>query len=112
MIPRRITVVSLAVATSLLGDATLYTVLPTHAEQLGIRLALVGILLSANRFVRLFSNSWAGYVHDRFHSSWPFVMALMAGACTTAVYGLLWGFWAFLIARLLWGVCWSFLRSF
>jgi len=111
MIPRRITVVSLAVATSLLGDATLYTVLPTHAEQLGIRLALVGILLSANRFVRLFSNSWAGHIHDRFHSPWPFVMALLLGACTTAIYGLLWGFWTFLIARLLWGVCWSFLRS-
>jgi MFS family permease len=111
MIPRRITVVSLAVATSLLGDATLYTVLPAYAEQLGIRLALVGVLLSVNRFVRLLSNSWAGHVHDRFHSFWPFVIALVVGACTTAIYGLLWGFWIFLTARLIWGICWSFLRS-
>jgi uncharacterized membrane protein YidH (DUF202 family) len=95
MIPRRITVVSLAVATSLLGDSALYTIIPIHAEQLGIRLALVGVLLSANRFVRLISNSWAGRVHDRLRSPWPFVMALGIGACITAIYGLFWGFWIF-----------------
>lgn len=109
-VPRRITVVSLAVATSLLGDSALYTVLPTYAEQLGIRLALVGVLLSANRFVRLLSNSWSGRIHDRLHSPWPFAMSLAIGACITAIYGLFWGFWVFLAARLLWGVCWSFLR--
>jgi len=110
MIPRRITVVSLAVATSLLGDSALYTIIPIHAERLGIRLALVGVLLSANRFVRLISNSWAGRVHDRLHSPWPFVMALGIGACITAVYGLFLGFWIFFACRLLWGICWSFLR--
>ncbi|MBD3182925.1 MFS transporter [Candidatus Poribacteria bacterium] len=110
MIPRQITVVSLAIATSLLGDSALYTILPTHAEQLGIRLALVGVLLSANRFVRLLSNSWSGKIHDQFHSSWPFMMALIVGACITAIYGLFWGFWIFFAARLAWGVCWSFLR--
>ncbi len=110
MIPRRITVVSLAVATSLLGDSALYTILPTHAEQLGIRLALVGILLSANRFVRLISNSWSGKVHDRLRSPWPFVAALVVGACITAIYGLFWVFWIFFAARLVWGICWSFLR--
>jgi len=110
IIPRRITIVSLAVATSLLGDSTMYIVLPAYAERLGIRLALVGVLLSANRFVRLFSNTWSGRIHDRAHTPWPFVIALVVGACLTAVYGLLWGFWIFLMARLLWGVCWSFLR--
>jgi MFS family permease len=110
MLPRKITVVSLAIAISLLGDATLYTVLPTYAEQLEIKLALVGVLLSVNRFVRLLTNSWAGYIHDKSHSPWPFVIALVVGACTTAMYGLLWGFWIFLIARLLWGACWSFIR--
>jgi len=110
MLSRKITIVSLAIAISLLGDSTLYTVLPTYAEQLKIELALVGVLLSANRFVRLLTNSWAGYIHDRYHSAWPFVIALVLGACTTAMYGLLWGFWIFFIARLLWGTCWSFLR--
>lgn len=110
IIPRRIAVVSLSISASLLGDSALYTILPAHAEQLGIRLALVGILLSANRFIRLLSNSWAGRIHDRFHSPYPFVAALIVGACITAIYGFFLGFWTFFIARLLWGICWSFLR--
>jgi len=64
MIPRHVLVVAMAVAISLLGDSTLYAVLPSHADPLGIKLAFVGILLSANRFVRLLTNSLAGYVHD------------------------------------------------
>jgi hypothetical protein len=46
IIPRRIAAVSLSISASLLGDSALYTILPAHAEQLGIRLALVGILIS------------------------------------------------------------------
>ena len=102
--------VSLAIAISVLGDAALYTVLPIYAETLGIRITFVGILLSANRFVRLVTNTWSGAIHDRFQSFWPFVVALVVGAMTTMMYGLGWGFASFLAARLLWGTCWSFLR--
>ena len=40
---------------TLLGDALLYAVLPVHAESFGVSLVWVGILLSANRFVRVFA---------------------------------------------------------
>ena len=110
-IPRQVFVIAIATAISLLGDTTLYVVLPTHADQLGINLAFVGILLSINRFVRLFTNSIAGYVFDHMGEWWHFVAALALGACTTTVYGLFWGIIAvFLIARIVWGACWSFLR--
>ncbi len=109
-IPRQVIVVAIATAVSLLGDSTLYVVLPTHADQLGIKLVFVGIILSVNRFVRLITNSVAGYVHDYLGRWWHFVAALFVGACTTATYGLFWGFWAFLIARMVWGTCWSFIR--
>lgn len=55
----------LGTALSLMGDATLYTVLPTHTEQVGISMAAVGILLSANRFIRLFLNKPTGIAYDR-----------------------------------------------
>ena len=110
-IPPKIVVVAIAVATSLLGDSTLYVVLPSHAEQLGINLAFVGIILSVNRFVRLFTNSLAGYVHDYTGRWWHFVVALALGALTTGTYGLFSRLiWIFLLARLVWGTCWSFLR--
>ena len=110
LIPRQVIVVATAVAISLLGDSTLYAVLPSHADQLGIKLAYVGVLLSVNRFVRLLTNSLAGYVYDHIGRWWHFVAALVVGGCTTAAYGLFKGLGVFLIARLLWGTSWSFLR--
>ncbi len=40
----------------------------------------------------------------------PFVIAVFAAAMTTAAYGVSAGLALFLAARVLWGVCWSFLR--
>jgi MFS family permease len=102
--------VSAAVALSLLGDSLLYAVLPSQAEAVGVPVGLVGVILSANRFIRLLSNPWAGSVCDRLGYARPFTVALLLGALTTAVYGLATGFWLLFFARVLWGVSWSFLR--
>ncbi len=40
---------------ALLGDALLYAVLPVYADQFGLTLPWVGVMLSANRFVRVFA---------------------------------------------------------
>jgi MFS family permease len=97
----------LGTALSLMGDATLYTVLPTHTEQVGISLAAVGILLSANRFIRLFLNNPTGIAFDRSLRRRLFVPALMIGALSTAIYAGTHGFWPLLAGRLLWGIAWS-----
>jgi MFS family permease len=110
MVPRPVVLVSAAVALSLLGDSLLYAVLPSQAEVIGVPIGFVGILLSVNRFIRLLSNSWAGSVCDRLGYARPFTAALLLGAATTAVYGLASGFWLLFVARVLWGVSWSFLR--
>jgi MFS family permease len=102
--------VSLAAAGTLPGDALLYTVLPIVWSDLGLELWMVGVLLSANRFVRLATNSVAGWVVGRAGVRGPFVIAVFASALTTMAYGLGIGFVAFLVARALWGFCWSFIR--
>ncbi len=108
--PRSLVLVSLVVALSLLGDQLLYAVLPVMHEAMGIPVTAVGLILSANRLVRLVTNSLSGYVIDRFGRRWPFIGALLLGGLTTIAYGALNGLWIFLIARLLWGTAWSFLR--
>jgi MFS family permease len=40
---------------ALLGDALLYAVLPAYAADFGLTLAWVGVMLSANRIVRVFA---------------------------------------------------------
>jgi MFS family permease len=97
----------LGTALSLMGDATLYTVLPTHTAEVGITLALVGIVLSTNRFIRLFLNGPAGYLYDRSPRRRLFIPALFIGALSTAVYAVSSGFWPLLAGRLLWGLAWS-----
>ncbi len=92
---------------SLLGDASLYTVLPTHTVAAGVSVASVGILLSANRFIRLVLNGPAGMAYDRWPRRPLFVSALFIGAFSTAIYGLTQGFWPLLLGRLLWGLAWA-----
>jgi MFS family permease len=99
--------VAIGTCLSLLGDASLYTVLPTHTAAAGVTVASVGILLSANRFIRLVLNGPAGMAYDRWRRRPLFVSALFVGALSTAIYGLSEGFWPLLLGRLLWGLAWS-----
>jgi MFS family permease len=95
----------------IMGDSLLYSLLPLEAVRLGISLPLVGILLSANRLVRLLSNTWMSTVFERLGPRLPFIAAAAFGLLTTVVYGMGWGFAAFLAARIGWGVAWSALRQ-
>jgi MFS family permease len=107
---KRVLVVAIAVGASVLGDAMLYAVLPANIESFGLQVALVGVVLSANRFIRLFSNSWAAWTYERIGGYRPFMAALLVGGAITAGYGSLHGFWVLVLLRILWGVCFSFLR--
>jgi sulfite exporter TauE/SafE len=60
--PRSLFLISTAVALALLGDQMLYTVLPVVHEAVGVPVTAVGLLLGANRLVRLVTNTFAGYM--------------------------------------------------
>jgi len=97
----------LGTALSLLGDSTIYTVLPTHTADAGVTLASVGILLGVNRAVRLLLNGAAGLAYNRWPRRRLFVPSLMVGALSTALYAATRGFWPLFLARVLWGLAWS-----
>ncbi len=97
----------LGTALSLLGDSTLYTVLPTHTAAAGVPVAAVGVLLGINRLVRLLSNTAAGHLFDRGNTRLLFILSLLLGALSTLLCGLATGLWPLLLARALWGLAWS-----
>jgi len=99
--------VAVGTSLSLVGDSSLYAVLPTQTDVAGVSVASVGILLSANRFIRLATNGPTGIAYDRFSRRKLFVAALFIGAFSTAIYALTRGFWPLLVGRLLWGLSWS-----
>lgn len=104
-------VVGGCIGLSIMGDSLMYTILPLAAPSLGIPLPLVGVLLSANRLVRLLSNAAASRVFERFGPRLPFIGSVGLGALATVLYGVPLGFAGFLVARLLWGISWSGLRQ-
>ncbi len=94
-----------------MGDSLMYSLLPLDAPQLGIALPLVGVLLSANRLVRLVSNTWAAAIFRRYEAHLPFFLATLLGALAAVTYSVGWGFAVFLLARIGWGIAWSGLRQ-
>ncbi|NMA94891.1 MAG: MFS transporter [Clostridiales bacterium] len=109
-IPKEELFLFLAIAISLLGDSNLYVLLPIFAEDIGIPLVAVGILLSANRFTRLITNYYAAYLYSYMGSRRMFIMSIILASITTFVYGLPVGAVVLTISRVVWGSCWSFMR--
>jgi DHA1 family multidrug resistance protein-like MFS transporter len=106
-----LTLLGIGTAISLLGDATLYTVLPNAAiaAQVGVSLGMVGILLAANRAVRLVLNGIMGALYDRLPRRGLLVASLFIGTISNLLYALGTGFWPLLAGRVAWGLAWALL---
>ena len=70
---KKVALVGIATAFSLLGDQVLYSVLPVYFDELGLMPIQVGLILSANRWIRLITNHFAHRMVQRFRSDILFV---------------------------------------
>ena len=106
------TVVRAAVVMALvwLGDALIYVVMPLHAEAFGITLGLVGVVLSANRIIRILGYGWLSAASRRFGVRALTAAAALAAALSTLAYGLVLGLVPLLAARVLWGMSYAVLN--
>lgn len=101
---------ALTLALCLPSDVLLYLLLPMESQAFGITLAQAGVLLAANRLVRIF-----GYRHVlNFYARNGDRLTCMiaAGAATLCAVGnsFLSGFAALLGLRLVWGLCFAALN--
>lgn len=107
----RETILSAAIlALALTGDALLYVVLPVHAADFGIDIALVGVLLSANRIIRIFGYSAVVAAGERLGARRLSQLGAAAAAATTLAYGIGSGFALLLLARVGWGLAFASLN--
>jgi MFS family permease len=104
-------ILGIGTAISLLGESTLYTVLPhpSISAQLGISLSMAGLLLGANRATRLLLNGPVGILYDRLPRRGLLITALFLGAGSSIFYATGYGFWPLLMGRICWGLAWSLL---
>ena len=94
------------VALALFADLALYVVLPTHTQQAGILLVDVGLMLSANRLIRIFLNGPYGMLIERVPRRPILLLSQIFGIIAALMY-VTTGFWPLLAGRLLWGMAWS-----
>lgn len=99
-----------AVGLALFGDLSLFAGLVTQLDAAGLTLAQVGILLSVHRAIRIPANPLVGLLLNRAGRRPLFLLGAVLGVVSTALYGLGYGFWPFLAARLMWGMAWALLN--
>ncbi|MEH7011733.1 MFS transporter [Neobacillus niacini] len=106
-----IVIIALVTAVCMLGNEMLFIVLPLYWKYFGLTsLWQVGVLLSANRMIRIPINSLVGWCYNRIGKRSCIMAAVVLAAASTFSYGMVKGFWLLLIARCLWGIAWSFFR--
>ncbi len=92
------------------GDTVLYLILPLHAAAFGVGLPEAGILLAANRLVRIAGYGWVARGYERFGPRGACLLATLGAAASTLGYALLSGVEALIVARLLWGLSFAALN--
>jgi len=93
-----------------LGDAFLYPVLPIYGIEMGFSAFTIGLLLSVNRFVRILSNTALANLVNKVGMKKVLIFSSVISVISTFLYGLNIGILMFLIARILWGLCYSGLK--
>ncbi len=95
---------SLTLAFAQPGDTLLYLLLPLHHAAFGISLAEAGLLLAANRLVRIAGYGWIARLYAERGPRAACLLAALGSVLATLGYAALSEVWGLLVARLLWGL--------
>lgn len=95
---------AVVLALTLPGDVLLYVLLPLHVAAFGVTLPEAGLLLAANRFVRIIGYGWVARSFQRHGARRTCLLATLGAAASTFAYALATGVVGLLVARLVWGL--------
>ncbi|WP_043362526.1 MFS transporter [Belnapia sp. F-4-1] len=101
---------SIALGLTLPTDTVLYLLLPLHAAAFGVTFAEAGLLLAANRLVRIAGYGWIARLYEQRGPRIACALAVLGAAGSSLGYALLPGLWWLLAARLLWGLSFAALN--
>ncbi|TEA78272.1 MFS transporter [Allopusillimonas ginsengisoli] len=101
---------AIALGLALPVDTLLYLLLPMYHTEFGLSLAEAGVLLAANRLVRIVGYTWVARAYARHGDRPACLWAVAAAAVSGLGCALLSGFWLLLPLRLLWGLAFAALN--
>lgn len=108
---KSVIIIALITAVSVLGNEMLFIVMPIYWKFFGLTsIWQIGVLLSANRIIRLPINSLVGLCYEKMSKRSGLLLAVIFAVISTFSYGVFKGFGVLLAMRILWGIAWSFLR--
>jgi predicted MFS family arabinose efflux permease len=98
---------ALTLSLALPGDTLLYLLLPIYAMTFGVSLPEAGILLAANRLIRIAGYGWVGRFYATHGPRTACLVASVGAIISTFIYAIASGIWLLLIARLIWGLSYA-----
>jgi MFS transporter, DHA1 family, inner membrane transport protein len=101
---------ALALGMALPADTLLYLILPMYASVFGVSLLEAGILLAANRLVRIAGYRFVAKFYARHGDRRTCSIAVSVAAICALGYAMVTGFVALLIFRLMWGLSFAALN--
>ena len=100
----------LLIAICVMGDSFLYASLPSSASQLGLSVEAVAIILSINRWVRVFAGPLSNWFYKNTHPKTLLTTSVLLSVLTTASYAFHLSFSVWILSRVLWGFAFALLR--
>jgi MFS transporter, DHA1 family, multidrug resistance protein len=101
---------ALVLAFASFGDAFLYPFLPVNFADAGVPVIWVGLLLSINRFVRIFSNTMIVHAFAKYGLRVVMIIAVVLAIISTFGYGIAASVVVWLLFRVMWGLAFSAMR--
>ncbi|HJU18024.1 MAG TPA: MFS transporter, partial [Stellaceae bacterium] len=101
---------SIVLAIAQPGDTLLYLLLPLYHASFGVSLGEAGLLLAANRVVRIIAYRQVGRLYARYGPRNSCLCAALGAALATFGYAVLSGLWPLLLGRVLWGLSFAALN--
>lgn len=101
---------AIALSLALPGDVLLYLLLPIYCASWNLTLAEAGIMLAANRMVRIVGYGWVARSYAKHGAQTACVIACIGAFVSTTTYVVASGFWLMLLARLVWGLSFATLN--
>jgi MFS family permease len=98
---------AITLALTLPGDTVLYLLLPIYTATFGVSLPEAGLLLAANRIVRIFGNGWIARLYSERGPRLTCMLAAFGSISAALAYATTTGVWPLLVARLVWGLSFS-----
>ncbi len=98
---------ALTLAFALPGDTLLYLLLPIYAASFGLTLPEAGLLLAANRLIRIVAYGWVARLYARHGARTLCTTAAASAVVSTFIFSAFTGVWILLVGRLIWGLSYA-----